>query len=122
MRFLVDNALSPRLAEGLRSAGHDAAHVRDYGMAAASDEDILECATQERRVIVSADTDFGTILALREAARPSFVLFRRSDKRPQSQLVLLLSHLDQIGKPLLDGSVVVFEDARIRMRSLPIGD
>jgi predicted nuclease of predicted toxin-antitoxin system len=122
MRFLVDNALSPRLAEGLRSAGHDAAHVRDYGMAAASDEDILECATQEHRVIVSADTDFGTILALREAARPSFVLFRRSDKRPQSQLMLLLSHLDQIRKPLLDGSVVVFEDARIRMRSLPIGD
>ena len=51
MKFLIDNALSPLVAEGLKFAGHDAIHVRDIGLQSAEDETIFKRASEENRII-----------------------------------------------------------------------
>jgi len=87
VRILVDANLSPRVTEALTKAGYDATHVRDHGLLSASDEQILEHAQGNGQVIVSADTDFTTMLALRGLPSPSLVLLRSAD------------HLAPISKP-----------------------
>ena len=120
MRFLIDQALSPAVAELLVTAGHDAAHVRDYAMQMATDSAILDRAHDEGRIVVSADTDFGTLLVLRRHPSSSVVLFRRgTQRRPEEQAALLLANLPAIEADLNEGSIVVLEPNRLRVRRLP---
>ena len=120
MKFLIDNALSPLVAQGLQQVGYDAVHVRELQMQDADDIELFALAASSGRIIVSADTDFGTLLAFRETTKPSFILFRQTDKRPKSQLNFLYNNLPKLKKDLIDGAVIVVEDERLRIRALPI--
>jgi len=121
MRFLIDNALSFRVAELLRAAGQEAVHVRELDLGTAADSIIFERACIEDRVIVSADTDFGTLLAALDTSKPSFILLRWAGLRlAEEQTRVILANLPNISDALEAGAVVVIEPQRVRIRTLPI--
>lgn len=123
MKFLIDNALSPKIASQLINMGHDAMHVRDIGMRDETDEAIFEEAFSEGRVIISADTDFSLLLSKWNKAFPALILFRKGiDRDPLKQIELLKINLTgEITKALEKGSIVTFEPDRIRIKPLPFG-
>jgi predicted nuclease of predicted toxin-antitoxin system len=121
MRFLVDNALPPVLATLLSRAGHDALHVRTIGLQRAQDNVIFDKAAAEDRIVVSADADFGALLAVRNVTKPSVIQFRGpGSRKPDALSQAILLNLPQLADALERGSIVTFEPSRVRVRALPI--
>jgi predicted nuclease of predicted toxin-antitoxin system len=120
MQFLIDNALSPKLAEMLRENGIEAVHVREIGLHAAPDIVIFDNAKNNGQIIVSADTDFSAILARLKSTTPSVILFRTSRKQTEYLFDLLTRTIGRFKSDLELGCVLVFDDRRVRVRMLPI--
>lgn len=121
MKFLVDQNLSPRLADLLVRSGHDAVHVRNINATGAPDTEILDLAVRDERVIISADTDFGALLAYSRATKPSVILIRALiDRRPPELAGILVANLDVLEEHLQSGAVVAFTRTDIRVRALPL--
>lgn len=121
MKLLLDANLSPEVGRRLKEAGHDAIHVADIGLLTAADPEILQSAAKEERTLLTADSDFGALLALGSLASPSVLLLRSADHlRPNEQAGLIAANLPQIVKDLEKGAIVSLTSDRLRVRELPI--
>ena len=95
--------------------------MQDVGLLTASDLTILERAATDDRIIVSADADFGALLALGRQTKPSLILLRSADHlSPAEHGSLLLANLPTVSDELEGGAIVTFSRGHLRVRLLPI--
>jgi len=121
VKLLLDANLSPEVARLLNQAGHDAIHVADIGLLSAPDPEILQAAAKEEQVLLTADSDFGALLALGSLAAPSVVLLRSADHmRSTEQAELIAANLPSISDDLETGAIASLTRDRLRVRELPI--
>jgi predicted nuclease of predicted toxin-antitoxin system len=121
VRFLADMGLSQGVVEWLRSAGHDAIHLRDEGLHRLPNGDIFQKGFIEHRVVLTFDHDFGEIVAASEGRVVSVVLFRLHNTRTGHVIERLQAVLEQSSAELQSGAIIVVEEGRHRVRRLPIG-
>jgi predicted nuclease of predicted toxin-antitoxin system len=70
MRFLVDAQLPAALARWLAAKGHEAAHVGDLEMQAASDAVIWDYAIASDAAIITKDEDSLSVRCSQRTGRP----------------------------------------------------
>ncbi|HTS16182.1 MAG TPA: DUF5615 family PIN-like protein [Verrucomicrobiae bacterium] len=112
--------LSPEWVTVLTDDGHDAVHWSTVGNVRAPDAEIVAWASQERRVVFTHDLDFGTILALTQEGGPSVIQVRTQDVTPAAIGAMVLGALRQFQDALETGAIVVLDEARLRVRILPL--
>ncbi len=120
MKFLLDENMPPSLAILLKNEGYEARHVVEIGYTNTSDFKIIEFAAESGEVILTHDTDFGTILALSGANKPSVILFRLQATNNATYLFLLQKNINSFLENLILGALVVIDEDKIRIRNLPI--
>jgi len=112
VRFLLDRNVGRRVAEALRQDGHD---VLDLGATTDDPGDlaILRWAVAERRVLVTLDKDFGTLIFAQAEAHTG--VLRLADLRSEDRLRLLLHVIAELGDALAAGAFVTADANRIRI-------
>ena len=120
MRFLADMGVSLTTVEALRTANHDAVHLRDEGLIRLRDSDIVAKALAENRIVLTFDLDFGDILAIARGDAPSVVIFRLRNQTPAAVNPRLFRIIHHCAAELAGGALVIVEDQGFRVRRLPI--
>jgi predicted nuclease of predicted toxin-antitoxin system len=117
MRFLADENVPGPAVAALRERGHDVFWIKE-SMPGADDPAILDLAQRERRVVVTADTDFGE-LAFRSGlpAQCGIVLIRLDWTGPEADNHAVATALTS--RDDWSGIFAVVERDRVRIRPLP---
>jgi predicted nuclease of predicted toxin-antitoxin system len=112
--------VSLSVVQYLRAEAHDAVHLREVGMQRAIDSEIFAVAGKDHRTILTFDLDFAEIAATAGLFLPSVVIFRLNDTRVHRLIERLAAALANTAPAIEAGAIVIVDDARIRIRELPI--
>jgi len=120
MKFLADMGISPRTVAFLRDLGHDAVHLHAQGLGHLADSAILGNARKEGRILLVHDLGFGELIAFGGTRRPSTVIFRLRNMRPERVNRYLQEIIGRHQASLEQGAIVSVTEGQIRVRVLPI--
>ena len=113
MNVLLDSCVWGGAAKELRAAGHDVVWTGEWPEDPGDDE-ILNFAQAERRVLVTLDKDFGEMAVLHGA--PHCGILRLVNFRARQQGSVCLDVLTNHGTELLAGAIITAEPGRLRIR------
>ena len=117
MRFLLDQDVYAATARYLTGLGHDVVRVSEINLSRATDEELLEVARVENRLLVTRDRDFGRIVFLDR--QRGAVLYLRILPTTQSAVHAELAEVLRLyGEPELARAFVVVEPGGHRIRRL----
>lgn len=116
MRLLLDECVEIGLAAILRSAGHDVALVQEIEPSA-DDGRVMQLATEQDRLLITADKDFGDLGLRQQHPVPGLLLVRIPPEQRHLTGPRVTMVLAKLGDRLT-GHHTVVQATKVRIRPL----
>lgn len=111
--------VSYKVAQWLNGIGYNAIHLSDEGLNKLTDEQIIEKAVSESRIILTADADFGQLLAFKKSNPTSVIQFRIFDLTPENIIPKLELIFDRFLEELTKEPVIItVQEHKIRLKKI----
>ena len=120
MKILIDMNLSPRWVEFFDDEGWESDHWSTIGDFGATDQAIMEWATDQGFIVFTHDLDFGSILAATSAASPSVIQVRTQNVMPESIGTVVIDAIKKFSDKLNGGALISIDYNKARARLLPL--
>lgn len=116
MKFLVDRCAGRKLAEWLSARGHDVTYAPSLGPDP-GDRVLLEWAVRNRCVLITIDTDFGTLVHTEHMVHHGIVRLPDvpAERRIRLMEQVLANHATDIGERV----IITVRGGRIRVSKPP---
>ncbi|MDP3724996.1 MAG: DUF5615 family PIN-like protein [Nanoarchaeota archaeon] len=112
--FLLDENIGYVVLEFLRREGYDAKSILE-GIRSISDDEVLEGALMEKRILVTLDKDFGE-LVYRYSKKHAGVIFLRLKKESPENIIKVLTQVLEMRATQLMGRFVIASEVSMRVR------
>jgi len=111
--------VSYKVAQWLNSIGYSAIHLSDEGLNKLSDDQIIEKAVSEKRIILTADVDFGQLITFKKSSPTSVIQFRIFDLTPENIIPKLELVLERFSEELNTIPVIItIQQHKIRLKEI----
>ena len=117
MNFLADESCAGPVVRALREAGHEVVAIAELA-SGATDEQVLERAVNEKRVLIPEDRDFGELVYARGRSSAGVILVRIPSRARRAKPAAVVEAVAKLGPRLRDAFTVI-EAGRVRISSRP---
>jgi predicted nuclease of predicted toxin-antitoxin system len=120
IEFLLDQGLPRSTVQHLQGMGLQSVHVGNLGLAAATDETILNAGRDRGAIVVTLDSDFHALLARSKASAPSVIRIRIQGLKGDGVARVIQQVVQAVEGDLLAGAAVTVTERRLALRRLPL--
>jgi predicted nuclease of predicted toxin-antitoxin system len=116
VKLLADENVDAAVVTWLRAEGHDVRYAAE-DVQATPDPEVLRIATEQGRILLTSDRDFGEIVFRMGQATVGLILLRLQAASQGARLAMLQPHWPEVERRVVGAFVVVMRD-RLRVRQL----